>query len=263
MDGDGLNTHQAGGVLTLTLDRPATNNALDDALVEGITHAVSQAVQDKALRVIVLVATGKHFSAGVDLARLAQINDRPVAESIADGRAIGDMLEAVRTSPLPVVAAVQGAVFGGALALVAACDVVIAADVARFGAGEARIGLVPVLLTPYLAAAIGDRPARHLLLTCERISAKQAHPLGLVQRVVPAEALQAELRSVVVALRLSGPGSIAATKRLLANGAPVPLSEQARDAAAQQIALARQTAEAREGVAAFLAKRSPFWAAPG
>ena len=262
MDGHGLQARQAGGVLTLTLDRPATHNALDDALVEAMTHAVRQAAMDAAVRVIVVAATGRHFSAGVDLARLAQINDRPFAESVSDCRTIGDMLEAVWTSPLPVVAAVQGAVFGGALALVAACDVVVAANIARFGAGESRIGLVPVLLTPYLTAAIGDRAARHMLLTCERIDAQEAYRLGLVQRVVPAEGLQVALDAVVAALLLSGPGSIAATKRLLASGAAVPLSAEARDAAARQIAQARQTAEAREGVAAFLAKRPPSWAAP-
>ena len=256
----GLKSSCSAGRLTLTLDRPALRNALDDATVEAITHAVADAANDDSIRVIVFAATGRHFSAGVDLARMAQLNEMPHDVSVADGRTIGDMLATVHNSPKPTIAAVQGGVFGGALALVAACDIVVASELARFGAGEARLGLIPVFLTPYLAAAIGPRAARHYLLTCERIGAQEAYRLGLAHRVTAPEALMAEVDAVIAQLVLSGPGSIAATKRILSEATVLPVSVEQIQAGAEAIAHARATAEAREGIAAFLGKRPPAWA---
>ena len=263
MAGDGLRQTMEAGVLTLTMDRPAVHNALDHGMAEALRVAVAGCAGDGGVRVIVIAAAGRHFSAGVDLERLAALHTRPRDESVADARMIADMLETVYASPKPVVAAVQGAAFGGALALVAACDIVVAASVARFGAGEARIGLTPVLLTPYLVAAVGLRAARHLLLTCERIDAREAHRIGLVQRVTEPDQLVAATAEIVGQVMLGGPGSLAATKAILEAGAPVPLDGAARQAAAVAIAGFRATAEAAEGIAAFLGKRAPGWTRHG
>ncbi len=257
-----VRTVQDRGILRLTIDRPAVRNALNHEVVETITSAVAAAGRDPAIRVVVLAATGTVFSAGVDLARLQGLSSATRDANIADATTHCDMLRTVFTCPKPVIAAVQGSVHGGAVGLVSACDVVIATDTCRFSTAEARVGLAPVLLAPYLAAAIGARAGRYHLLTGTPIEAAEALRLGLVHRLVPATGLEAALEETLAAILRGGPAALRVTKQVLADAVPVPLDDGAIAKAAGLIADARAGAEAKEGVAAFLEKRSPVWPAP-
>jgi methylglutaconyl-CoA hydratase len=254
-----VQVRRAGGVLTLTLNRPAVRNALNHDMVDIITREVSGAAGDAAIRAVVLTAAGSVFSAGVDLARLQRLSSATREENIADAMALCGMLRAVFTLPKPVIAAVQGSVHGGAVGLISACDIVIAADGCRFATAEARVGLAPILLAPYLAAAIGIRASRFHLLTGQPIDAQEALRLGLVHKLVAPEALDSALTDVLDAIRRGGPSALHVTKRMLAEGAALPLEEGAMLHAAGMIADARAGAEAKEGVAAFLGKRAPIW----
>jgi methylglutaconyl-CoA hydratase len=249
----------AGGVLTLVLNRPERRNALNGEVVQSLTEQFVAARTDSAIRVIVIRAAGEAFSAGVDLARLRALATASREEHIADAEALCRMLEAVLRVPQPVVAIVQGSTHGGAVGLVAACDVVVAAESAVFATAEVRVGLAPALLAPYLASAIGPRAARYHLLTGEVIDAQAALRLGLVNKVVAREALDDTANGLLRLLRRGGPFAMGATKRLFADGAAIPLDDAAIRQAAELVATVRAGAEAREGVAAFLEKRPAAW----
>ncbi len=253
---------QHDGVLRLTIDRPAVRNALNHEVVDTITRSMRDAGTNPAIRLVVLAATGKVFSAGVDLARLQGLSSATREANIADATTHCEMLRTVFTCPKPVIAAVQGSVHGGAVGLVSACDIVIATDTCRFATAEARVGLAPVLLAPYLAAAIGARAGRYHLLTGLPIEAAEALQLGLVHRLVPADGLEAALEDTIATVLRGGPAALRVTKQVLADAVLLPLDDAAIARAAGLIADARAGAEAREGVGAFLEKRSPVWPAP-
>ena len=248
------------GVLTLTLDRPEVHNALNHAMLQGLLDGLAVARETAGIRVVVIAAKGPNFSAGVDLAHMERLNRMPRAESVADGLLIAEVLAAIRSLSQPTVAAVQGPVFGGALAVVVACDLLVASTVARFSAAETRLGLVPVLLTPYLADKVGRAVARRLLLTCERIDAAEAFRIGLADQLAEPEELEADVAGLVRKLARSAPGALAATKRILSGPAEPPLTPAAMREAAEAIATARAGEEAADGISAFLAKGKPSWA---
>jgi methylglutaconyl-CoA hydratase len=253
---------QHDGILRLIIDRPAVRNALNHEVVETITRCVRDAAGDPAIRLVVIAATGKVFSAGVDLARLQGLSSSTREANIADATTHCEMLRTVFTCPKPVIAAVQGSVHGGAVGLVSACDLVIATDTCRFATAEARVGLAPVLLAPYLAAAIGARAGRYHLLTGRPIEAEEALRLGLVHRLVSTEELEAAVDETIADVLRGGPAALRVTKQVLADAVLVPLEDAAIARSAGLIADARAGAEAREGVAAFLEKRTPVWPAP-
>ncbi len=254
-----VRVEHADGLLRLTLDRPGVRNALNHEIVETITREVGAAAGDPGVRAIVFAATGKVFSAGVDLARLRGLSSATRAENIADATTHCEMLRTIFTCAKPVIAAVQGSVHGGAVGLCAACDIVVATENCRFSTAEARVGLAPVLLAPYLAAAIGARAGRYHLLTGKPIEAAEAFRLGLVHRLVPEGELESALADTLAAILQGGPSALRVTKRVLADGIPLPLDDAAIRKAAEMIADARAGAEAYEGVAAFLDKRAPVW----
>lgn len=255
-----VDTHIEGGIMTLTLDRPEVHNALNHDMLAGLSAGIAEAKETADIRIVVLAARGANFSAGVDLAHMKRLNGMARADSVADGLEIAELLAAIHTLPQPTIAAVQGPVFGGALAVVTACDLLIASDVARFSAAETRLGLVPVLLTPYLVEKVGRNAARRLLLTCDRIDAAEAFRIGLADQVVPAQELAATVSDIARRIARSAPGALAATKRLLSRHRELPLSEIAMRDAAEAIATARAGNEAGEGISSFLAKEKPSWA---
>ena len=258
-EGPVVRVDRSGGLLRLTLDRPAARNAMNQETVRIITREVAAAGADPAIRAVVLAATGKAFSAGVDLARLRALSSATRDANIADASTLCEMLRAVFTCPKPVVARVQGSVHGGAVGLVCACDIVVAAEGVRFATAEARVGLAPVLLAPYLAAAIGARAGRFHVLTGIPIEAMEALRLGLVHRLAPESGLEAAVAEVLDAIQRGGPASLRVSKRVLAEAVSLPLDDASIRRAAEMIADARAGEEAKEGVAAFLDKRAPVW----
>jgi methylglutaconyl-CoA hydratase len=260
MAGDSLlSERRADGSAWITLNRPEVHNAFDDRLIVELTAALSNLGADDAVRAVVLTGSGRSFSAGADLNWMRRSSTYGEAENMADARALAILMKTLHELPKPTVARVNGAALGGGAGLVACCDIAVASADARFGTTEVRLGLIPAVIGPYVVAAIGLRQARRLMLTGERIAAAEAARIGLVHDVVPPERLDAAVAALLEDLLKGGPGALAAVKRLLRDLTGRPIDVELVDDTARRIAALRTTAEAQEGVAAFLAKRQPVW----
>ena len=249
-----------GAVARLRLERPALHNAFDADLVAGLTAALSGLALDASVRVLVLEGAGASFSAGADLNWMRGMAAASEAENREDSLALARMLRALDELPKPTIARVHGAAFGGGVGLVAACDIAIGVQEARFGLTEARLGLLPAVISPYVVAAIGERHARRYFATAEIFDAAQAQRMGLLHEVVAADALDATVQYQVDLLLKAGPIASAAAKALVRNVAAAsgPVAIDAANAAL--IARLRVSPEGQEGIAAFLEKRKPKWA---
>ena len=249
----------SGGVARITMARPEKHNAFDDVLIADLTDAFERAGTDDAVRVVVLEAEGKSFSAGADLGWMERMADYSEAENLADARKLAHMVRVLNELPRPTIARVQGAAFGGGVGLVAACDIALASHAASFCLSEARLGLIPSVISPYVVEAIGARAARRYFQTAERFDAEQAQALGLVHEVVPRERLDSRLAELVGHLLDNGPAAMAASKDLIRRVASGPVDDAMVEDTARRIADIRTTAEGREGLRAFLEKRGPKW----
>lgn len=250
------------GVAVLTMNRPAVFNAFDETLIAELDAAFGQLGADPGVRAIVLAGAGKHFSAGADLQWMQRAAAASQEDNLADARRFSAMLARIADCPKPTLARVQGAALGGGVGLVAACDLAVASEAASFSVSEARMGILPAVIGPHLVNAVGLREARRLALTAARIGADEALRVGLVQRIVPAEGLDAAIDAWVTDLLACGPQAQAEIKQLYARLAPGPVTAEVRELTAQTIARVRKTAEAREGFDAFLGKRKPNWTPP-
>jgi methylglutaconyl-CoA hydratase len=246
-------------VATIALARPDVHNAFNETLIAELTRALRAADADDAVRVVVLAGRGRSFCAGADLNWMKRMAAYGHAENVADASALAAMLATLAGLSKPTIARVHGAAFGGGVGLVAACDIAIAAADATFSLSEARLGLIPATIGPYVIEAIGAREARRWFLTAERFGAAEALRIGLVHAVVPGDALDARIVELVGALLLAGPQAQAAAKALIGALAHRPIDAGVVADTAERIAAVRASAEGREGVAAFLDKRSPAW----
>jgi methylglutaconyl-CoA hydratase len=255
----GIEIERSGARATLWLNRPERHNAFDDALIAELSAALVELAAESAIRVVLLAGRGKSFSAGADLAWMKRMAGYTAAENEADALKMAEMLNRLDSFPKPTIALVQGAAMGGGVGLVAACDIAIAAEDAQFAFSEARLGLTPATISPYVIAAIGPRAARRYFLTAERFGARQALHLGLVSAVVPATDLAGEADKLADILCQNSPGAMAEAKRLIADVTGRPIDAALRSETAGRIARQRASVEGREGVAAFLDKRKPSW----
>ena len=259
-----LTVAQAGPVVHVTLNRPDVRNAFNDDLIAELTawaEGVRLRADRSAARVAVLGGEGKVFCAGADLGWMSKMAGYTREENIADARALTGMLEALDTIPIPLIGRIHGAALGGGAGLAAICDIVVAADDAVFGFTEAKLGILPAAIAPYVIAKIGQSAARELFLTAARFSAQRARELGLVHAVVPSADLDATVYTYVNELLSSGPQAVAGAKDLIPRVAGKPPHEVAA-LTAETIARHRASAEGQEGMRAFLAKRRPDWIEP-
>jgi len=247
------------GVATVTLNRTELHNAFDDRLIADLTLALAALGRDPAVRVVVLAANGKSFSAGADLNWMKRAAGYSVSENRRDAEALALLMQTLNFLPKPTVAAVQGPAYGGGVGLVAACDIAVAADEAVFALTEVRLGLVPAVIGPYVVAAMGERAARRYFLTGERFDASVALELGLVHKIVSGAALRDAVEALVASLLAGGPAALAAAKSLIRRVGRVPVDAAMIADTAERIAAIRAGDEAKEGVAAFLEKRKPAW----
>lgn len=250
---------QDGAVRTITLNRPEKHNAFDDAVIADLTAAFEAAGTDASVRVVVLAASGKHFCAGADLGWMRRMAEFGAAENRRDAEALAQLLHTIDRCPKPVLGLVQGNAYGGGVGLVAACDIVLVVETARFALSEVRLGLVPATIAPYVVAAIGARACRRYFLSAEPFDAATAQRLGLVQEVVSEDGLAVARDRVLAALLRGGPEALAAAKALIGIVAVPPPGLDLRRETARLIAERRASAEGREGVQAFLDKRNPAW----
>jgi methylglutaconyl-CoA hydratase len=254
-----LQIETAGKVTTVRVNRPDKHNAFDERLIAELTQAFRDLASDTAVRVAVLAANGQSFSAGADLDWMKRMSAMGRADNERDAMALSDLMEAIDRCPKPVVGVIQGAAFGGGVGLVACCDIAIATSSASFSLSEVRLGLLPAVISPYVAAAIGPRACRRYFLTAERFDSATAAKLGLVHRVVEPEALEAARDETIKQLLTGGPAAQASAKNLIRRVTGAPIDDTLRRDTAARIADARASAEGKEGIAAFLEKRKPNW----
>jgi methylglutaconyl-CoA hydratase len=250
---------RAPGVAQVTMNRPAVFNAFDEAMIGELDAAFAALEADDGVRVIVLAGAGKHFSAGADLQWMQRASEASHEWNLQDARRFAAMLARIAQCSKPTVARVQGAALGGGVGLTCACDLAIAADTASFSVSEAKFGILPAVIGPYVVNAVGQRQARRLALTTARLPASEALAIGLVQQVVGAGQLDAAVDAAVVDLLAGGPQAQREIKRLYGQLKPGPVTPEVRELTARTIARVRGTDEAREGFAAFLGKRPARW----
>ena len=250
---------RAPGVAQVTMAREAVFNAFDEAMIGELDAAFAQLEADDTVRVIVLAGAGKHFSAGADLQWMQRASAASTEWNLADARRFAAMLARIEACTKPTVARVQGAALGGGVGLACACDIAIAADDASFSVSEAKFGILPAVIGPYVVNAVGKRQAKRLALTTERIRAGEAMAIGLVQQVVAREQLDAAVDAAIQNLLAGGPAAQREIKQLFAQLEVGPITAEVRELTAANIARVRGTDEAREGFAAFMAKRPANW----
>ena len=247
------------GVAQITMSRPEVFNAFDAAMIAELDAAFDQLIADDDVRVILLAGAGKHFSAGADLKWMQRASEESREWNLADARRFAAMLGKIDACPKPTVARVQGAALGGGTGLVCACDVAIGADNASFAVSEARFGIIPSVIGPYLINAVGKREARRLALTLARIRADEALALGLLHRVTALDDLDTAVDATLEEILVGGPNAQREIKALFAQLEVGPVTDAVRELTAQTISRVRGTDEAREGFAAFLGKRPANW----
>jgi methylglutaconyl-CoA hydratase len=256
-----ITVERSSTIATVTLSRPALRNAFDDITIVELTGAFRALSDDPQVRVIVLAAQGPAFCAGADLGYMQRMAGFSDAENRADAMGLATMLNTIYACAKPVVARVQGDTYAGGMGLVAVADIAIAVDNAQFCLSEARLGLLPATIAPYVIRAIGERAARRYFVTAERFNTAEALRLGLIHQVCTAETLDATLGSIVHAIAANGPHAVVECKQLVREIAGRAIDETLMLDTAERIARVRGSDEGKAGIASFLGKRSAPWAA--
>ena len=247
------------GVALVALARPDVHNAFNDTLIGELDRALAALDADDAVRAVILLGQGKSFSAGADLNWMKRMAALAPGENLADAMAMARMLARLRNLSKPTIARVHGAAFGGGVGLVACCDIAVAAQDATFSLSEVKLGLVPATISPYVVEAIGVRHARRYFVSAERFDAAEAYRIGLVHDLALLEELDGKINEILGSLLAAGPKAQAAAKELIRAVAHQGVDEHVIADTAERIAAIRGTAEAKEGVAAFLDKRDASW----
>jgi methylglutaconyl-CoA hydratase len=254
-----LSIERNAAIATIWMNRPEVHNAFNEILIEELDSASRALEADSSIRIVIVAGRGRNFCAGADLHWMGRAAAATMEDNLQDARRFAGMLRQLARMKKPTLARVHGAALGGGVGLAAACDICIAAQEASFAMSEVRLGLIPAVISPYVVRAIGPRQALRYMQTAERISAARAVELGLVHEAVAADELDSRVSTICEALGAGGPMSQAAAKALVAAVAGNEISDELIDRTARAIALQRSSDEAREGMAAFLAKGVPRW----
>lgn len=246
-------------VAEVWLNRPEVRNAFNEGVIAELTQAFASLSAETDLRVIVLGGHGKAFCAGADLSWMRAMADYDWEQNRADAQALADMLWTLWQCPVPIVGRIHGDCYAGGMGLAAVCDVLVAVEGVQFCLSEARLGLLPGTISPYVIRAMGEQAARRYFVTAERFSAARAAAMGFVHEVCPADGLDATVAELVATLVANGPMATRACKRLVQDMAARPIDADLRAESARRIADIRASAEGREGVQSFLQKRPPGW----
>lgn len=254
-----LNVKTADGVARVMLDRPDIRNAFDDALITALSSAFRELDADEGVRAVVLGGNGPAFCAGADLNWMKRMAGYSYEQNLADARALAAMLKTLDRMRKPTIARVHGPAFAGGVGLVAACDIAVGVPEAKFCLSEAKLGLSPATISPYVVRAMGERAAHRYFLTAEVFDGIEAHRVGLLSMVSPSEKLDGEIDKLLEHLIQSGPQALDKIKDLIRMVSAGPISDAMIDDTAQRIAEIRVSPEGREGIASFLEKRKPGW----
>jgi methylglutaconyl-CoA hydratase len=243
------------------MNRPEVHNAFDSSMIRELTESLQSAAKNDEVRILVITGAGSCFSAGADINWMRSQVEATQEENQRDAMLLADLMRTLNYFPKPSIARINGAAFGGGVGLIAACDITIAVDKALFGLTEARLGLAPAVISPYVFRRIGERNARRYFLTAERFNAQQALAIGLIQQCVAQDTLNENVEAVIGELLKGGPIAVATCKQLVyANAGHDQESQKSMDEyTSGLIAGLRVMDEGQEGLAAFLEKRKPDW----
>jgi methylglutaconyl-CoA hydratase len=246
--------------LEIRLNRPEVRNAMNPKMIEELTYVISSITESKELPVaVVLQGEGKSFCAGADLNYMKEIAGYGFEENVKDGRKLAWLFSAIYDCPVPTIALVHGAAFGGANGLLASCDVVLAADDTKFAFSEVKLGISPATIAPFVMKRIGETGAKALMLSGKRFDANEAKRWNLVNEIMPADQLETQRDEWIKDFRSSAPKAVQETKKLIKNLAEEVSEENVFDYTAKMIARLRASEEGQEGMAAFLEKRKASW----
>ena len=248
------------GVATLTLNLADKHNALAPQMIVDLHDAASMLAADDAVRVVVLTGAGKSFCAGGDLGWMRQQFTAAREERIAEARKLADMLGALNELPKPVIGRINGQAYGGGMGMISICDVAVGADTARFGFTEARLGLIPATISPYVLARMGEGMARRVFMSARLFDAEEAMALGLLAKVVPAEDLDSAVEAEIKPYLSCAPGAVADSKKLARMLGP-RIEPEVIEKTIAALADSWDKSEAHEGISAFFDKRKPNWSA--
>ncbi|HID93530.1 MAG TPA: enoyl-CoA hydratase/isomerase family protein [bacterium (Candidatus Stahlbacteria)] len=248
-------------VAHINLNRPEVHNAFNNVMIDELLDVFQKIYETRNIRLAVLTGNGKSFCAGADLNWMREIINYSYEENINEALRLSELMYKIYAFPKPTIARVNGTAIGGGTGFVAVCDIVIAQENAKFGLSEVKLGLVPAVISPYVIKRMGESACRELFLTGERISAKRARELGLVNQVVPMEELDDAVDERINQLLLAGPKALATCKELLQKVPSMSL-EEVKSYTAKVIASLRISDEGQEGMASFLEKRKPKWTNP-
>jgi methylglutaconyl-CoA hydratase len=246
-------------VAIVTLNRPELRNAFDDALIGNLKDCLEKLDRDEEVRAVVLAAAGPAFCAGADLNWMKRMAGYSYEQNLADARALAGMLRTLDRMTKPTIARVHGAAFAGGVGLVAACDIAIGVPEAEFALTEAKLGLSPATISPYVVRAMGERAARRYFLTAERFAAAEAYRLGLLSDLVQLNDLDDKINELLGHLVQGGAAALASIKDLIRSVSGRPVGDEMIEDTAKRIAGIRVSPEGREGITAFLEKRKPSW----
>jgi methylglutaconyl-CoA hydratase len=252
----------AGPAASVSLNRPKVKNAMSDQTLKELAHAIHDLAMKPEVRVVVVRGEGPDFCAGADIEWMRRAGKLSPEEGRKDARLLADMLSAVDEHPVPVIVAAQGSVFGGGLGLLAACDIAIAAEDARFSFSECRLGIMPAVISCWVLPRIGAANARRYYLTAEVFGAQAAVHMGLIQEEVPGSGLADRAAALAESVVRNGPNAVKAAKALIPRFQGLPRAKQI-DLAVDTLVSLRSSAEGQEGLSAFLEKRPPSWAKGG
>ncbi len=247
-----------GQIATITLCNPEKHNAFDDKVIAELREHLHTIRHTSGLRAMLLKAEGKHFCAGADLAWMKRMAQHSKTENLKDARQLASLMADLYQLPIPTVVAVQGAAYGGAIGLIACCDIAIAGESARFCLSEVKLGLAPATIAPYVVSAMGARRCNKLFLTAELFSSEQAMAFGLIHEKAPDSMLSEAIEKTLAQLLLAGPLASQAAKQLVHACKP-PFDSNLAETTSQLIADLRVSEEGQEGLSAFFEKRSPSW----
>ena len=252
-----LQIDKRDGIARVTLDRPDLRNAFDDELISHLTKTFDEIGGDPSVRVMILAGNGPAFCAGADLNWMKRMAKYGYEENLADAEALALMLATLDRLPKPTIARVHGPVFAGGTGLVATCDIAVGAPAARFCLSEAKLGLSPATISPYVIRAMGEREARRYFLTAEVFDAAEAFRIGLLS--ILTEDLDGTIDELVSHLLAGGPEAQRKIKELVRAVAGRPVDDALAADTAKRIAEIRVSPEGREGIASFLEKRKAAW----
>ena len=247
------------GIAQVTLNNPDKHNAFDDQMIIQLTEAFHTVAANPDVRIMLLKSEGKSFSAGADLEWMKRMASYSYQQNLNDARALAAMLKALHQMPIPTIARVQGAAFGGAIGLISCCDIAVASSKASFALSEVKIGLVPSTISPYVIAAIGERHAKRYFMTAERFDTNTALQISLVHEAVEEQFLDDKVEQLITAILSNGPEAVVAAKQLVFAVSGKAIDSSLIEHTCEVIAGIRVSAQGQEGLSAFLDKRKPHW----